>query len=119
MRLLEEHNLNPKGKAIPVNDIKEGDFIYYKLSEPFFKEVSDITAGSIWGKNIRLTKPHDQSGMSTVSYGKSIKYGTVIRFKKDFSKNKKLVEEVAVIPSKKLRNVIAGYLTRLVKQEKD
>ena len=41
------------------------------------------------------------------------------KFKTDFAKNKKLVEEVAVIPSKKLRNVIAGYLTRLVKQEKD
>lgn len=41
------------------------------------------------------------------------------KFKKDFSKNKKIVEELAEIPSKKLRNVIAGYVTRLVKQEKD
>lgn len=41
------------------------------------------------------------------------------KFKKDFSKNKKIVEELAEIPSKKLRNVIAGYLTRLTKQEKD
>jgi len=38
-------------------------------------------------------------------------------FKPDFNKNKKLVEGFSNIPSKKLRNVIAGYVTRLVKQE--
>jgi len=37
------------------------------------------------------------------------------KFKKDFEENKKLVEETADIKSIKLRNVIAGYLTRLVK----
>jgi len=40
------------------------------------------------------------------------------RFKDDFEENKKLVEDVAEIRSKKLRNVIAGYLTRLVKVQK-
>ena len=38
-------------------------------------------------------------------------------FKSDFNENKKLVEGFADIPSKKLKNVIAGYITRLVKQE--
>jgi small subunit ribosomal protein S17e len=39
------------------------------------------------------------------------------RFTKNFDENKKLLPEVADIKSKKLRNVIAGYLIRLVKQE--
>ena len=33
----------------------------------------------------------------------------------DFTLNKKLVEEAADIPSKKLRNLLAGYVTRLKK----
>jgi small subunit ribosomal protein S17e len=45
------------------------------------------------------------------------------RYKKDFSvdfeKNKKIVEQKAEIKSKKLRNVIAGYVARLVKQNHD
>lgn len=40
------------------------------------------------------------------------------KFKDNFEENKKIVEEVAEVPSKKLRNVIAGYLTRLVKKQK-
>ncbi len=32
-----------------------------------------------------------------------------------FEENKKLVSEVVSVPSKKLRNQIAGYLTHLVK----
>ena len=36
-------------------------------------------------------------------------------FKKDFNKNKELVEQFVDIKSKKLRNVIAGYVTRLTK----
>jgi small subunit ribosomal protein S17e len=40
------------------------------------------------------------------------------KFTTNFSKNKKLVKELADIKSKKLRNIIAGYLTRLKKQEK-
>lgn len=34
------------------------------------------------------------------------------RFTTDFSKNKEILEEVADMPSKKIRNVIAGYITR-------
>ena len=37
-------------------------------------------------------------------------------FKKDFTENKKLVEEFAEINSKKLKNTIAGYVTRLMKK---
>ncbi|MEA3378184.1 MAG: 30S ribosomal protein S17e [Nanoarchaeota archaeon] len=40
------------------------------------------------------------------------------KFKEDFEQNKKIVTEVATIPSKKLRNVVAGYLTRLVRKHK-
>ncbi|MFH1210506.1 MAG: 30S ribosomal protein S17e [archaeon] len=40
------------------------------------------------------------------------------RFKDDYEENKKLVVDVAEIRSKKLRNVIAGYLARLVKVQK-
>ena len=39
------------------------------------------------------------------------------KFKKSFEENKKLLPEVAEIRSKKLRNIIAGYITRLVKKE--
>jgi len=35
-------------------------------------------------------------------------------FKKDFGSNKKLVTEFADVKSKKIRNVIAGYVTRLI-----
>lgn len=38
-------------------------------------------------------------------------------FTTDFEKNKVLVEEHANIPSKKIRNVIAGYTTRLKKKQ--
>jgi len=34
-------------------------------------------------------------------------------FTKKFEENKKLVEQFAEIPSKKMRNIIAGYVTRL------
>ncbi len=40
-------------------------------------------------------------------------------FKKTFTENKTLVEQFADIPSKKLRNVIAGYVTRLMKEKKE
>tara|TARA_Y100000034_G_C6857757_1_gene390045 strand:+ start:408 stop:602 length:195 start_codon:yes stop_codon:yes gene_type:complete len=39
------------------------------------------------------------------------------KFTKDFQHNKKSVDEVANVNSKKLRNVIAGYITQLVKKE--
>lgn len=34
-------------------------------------------------------------------------------FKEDFETNKKLVSQFVEVPSKKLRNTIAGYVTRL------
>lgn len=40
------------------------------------------------------------------------------KFTENFDENKKLVEEVAEIQSKKLRNVIAGYISRLTKKER-
>ena len=36
-------------------------------------------------------------------------------FKDDFNQNKKLVEKFTNVGSKKIRNVIAGYVTRQVK----
>ena len=39
------------------------------------------------------------------------------RFTTDFEKNKSVVEEVADVPSKKIRNIIAGYATRLKKKQ--
>lgn len=41
------------------------------------------------------------------------------KFKKDFSENKKIVSELIDVYSKKLRNVITGYVTRLVKTKED
>jgi len=38
------------------------------------------------------------------------------KFTEKFNENKKLIEEVAEIGSKKLRNVVAGYVTRLTKK---
>jgi small subunit ribosomal protein S17e len=35
------------------------------------------------------------------------------KFKADFSHNKKALLDIVEIPSKKLRNVIAGYITHL------
>ncbi|MCX8146956.1 MAG: 30S ribosomal protein S17e [Candidatus Woesearchaeota archaeon] len=35
----------------------------------------------------------------------------------DFEKNKKLIVEFMEFPSKKIRNIIAGYITRLKKKE--
>jgi small subunit ribosomal protein S17e len=36
-------------------------------------------------------------------------------FTKDFKENKTVLAKLADIPSAKLRNVIAGYITRLIK----
>jgi len=36
----------------------------------------------------------------------------------DFAKNKALVTQFADVPSKKLLNTVAGYVTRLVKMQK-
>ena len=37
-------------------------------------------------------------------------------FKSDFEENKKIVETLIEVQSKKIRNIIAGYLTRLARQ---
>jgi small subunit ribosomal protein S17e len=44
------------------------------------------------------------------------KYGE--KFSTDFEKNKETVKEVVVIKSKRLRNIVAGYITALKKQQK-
>ena len=40
-------------------------------------------------------------------------------FSSDFNKNKLILGKLASIPSKKLRNKIAGYVTRLVKTREE
>jgi len=39
-------------------------------------------------------------------------------FTEDFSKNKEVIDKYTKTQSPKLRNVIAGYVTRIVKQSK-
>ena len=41
------------------------------------------------------------------------------KLKDNFEDNKKALAELAEIPSKKIRNAVAGYITRLVKAKKD
>jgi len=41
------------------------------------------------------------------------------KFTTDFEKNKQILMEVASIPSKKIRNQVAGYITKLKKTVKD
>ena len=38
-------------------------------------------------------------------------------FKDNFEENKKIVDELAEIKTKKLRNSISGYITRIVKKK--
>ncbi len=38
-------------------------------------------------------------------------------FTTDFTENKKLVDRYAKVECKKLRNIVAGYMTRLKKKE--
>jgi len=38
-------------------------------------------------------------------------------FTTDFQKNKEIVKKYVDIPSKKLRNIVAGYITSLKKRE--
>lgn len=38
-------------------------------------------------------------------------------FKPDFEHNKQQVKTILDIPSKKLRNIVAGYVTKLAKKE--
>jgi small subunit ribosomal protein S17e len=41
------------------------------------------------------------------------------KFTKDYKKNKEILKELTYIPSKKIRNILAGYVTRLKKTTKD
>ncbi len=41
-----------------------------------------------------------------------------VRFSEDYNKNKEVVAKYATIRSPKIRNVIAGYAARLIKQSK-
>jgi len=40
------------------------------------------------------------------------------KFTGDFNENKAILKNIIYTPSKKLRNTIAGYISRLVKKEK-
>jgi len=40
-------------------------------------------------------------------------------FSEDYNKNKEVIAKYADIPSTKIRNVIAGYAARLIKQSKE
>ena len=40
-------------------------------------------------------------------------------FKTDFEANKEIVRRYARIPSNKLRNIIAGYVTRILRQKQE
>merc|ERR1712064_93503 len=55
--------------------------------------------------------------------GKTVKKASKVLIEKyytkltlDFDTNKKIIEEIALIPSKSLRNKIAGYATHLMKR---
>jgi small subunit ribosomal protein S17e len=39
------------------------------------------------------------------------------KFKKNFDENKPIVDELVYTESKKFRNILAGYLTRLAKNQ--
>ena len=41
------------------------------------------------------------------------------KFNNNFDDNKKVVMELAEVNSKKLRNVMAGYITRLMRQKQE
>jgi small subunit ribosomal protein S17e len=40
-------------------------------------------------------------------------------FGSDFEANKKALEELAIIPSKQLRNRMAGYIAKMLKEDSD
>lgn len=39
------------------------------------------------------------------------------KLKKTFEENKKIIGELAELPSKKIRNIVAGYVTRVMKSK--
>ena len=48
-------------------------------------------------------------------FSKLIYQKNMDKFTSDFQKNKKTLEELVSIESKKIKNQVAGYITRLVK----
>lgn len=42
-----------------------------------------------------------------------------MEFKEDFEENKKVVEKYADIANKKLRNAVAGHITKLMKKREE
>ncbi len=55
--------------------------------------------------------------VKTVSEELVNRYGD--KLTEDYSTNKEIIGQVADIPSKKMKNMIAGYVTRLVKTNKE
>ncbi len=51
-------------------------------------------------------------------FGREIYEQHAERFTDDFEKNKKVVDEFAWFKSKKMRNILAGYVTALKKQQR-
>jgi small subunit ribosomal protein S17e len=41
------------------------------------------------------------------------------QLKDNFEDNKKIVDELAEVPSHKIRNIIAGYITRIIKNKQE
>lgn len=41
------------------------------------------------------------------------------QLKDNFEDNKKIVDELADIPSLKIRNIVAGYVTRIIKNKQE
>jgi small subunit ribosomal protein S17e len=41
------------------------------------------------------------------------------KFKDNFANNKSKIDEIADVPSKKLRNIITGYMTRLARKKQE
>lgn len=39
--------------------------------------------------------------------------------KKDFNENKQVINKLVDVPSKKVRNIISGYVTRLMKEKEE
>jgi len=68
----------------------------------------------------RYKKP--QLGMGRVDRIKRLSYEVLnehkSKFNENFSDNKKLLDKVAIIRSKGLKNEIAGYITKFIKNEK-
>lgn len=41
------------------------------------------------------------------------------QLKDNFEENKKIVDELADFPSLKIRNIVAGYVTRIIKNKRE